>query len=66
MGRVDYLEELRNEGEGPCVTCGRDLWEMDWNTGMYNCSHCGEEMYDKPVKEKRVRLVHKMKDDRED
>ena len=66
MGRVNYLEELTNEGGDPCVKCGSDAWEMNWEDGMYYCSHCGEQLYDKPMKEKRVRLYHKMKDDRED
>ena len=66
MGKVDYLEELHNEGEDPCVTCGSDVWEMNWNTGLYSCGDCGAPLYDKPAKEKKVRLVPKMKYDERD
>ena len=65
MKRQDYLEELTNEGGDPCVKCGSDAWEMNWDDGWYYCSTCGEKLYDEPMKEKKVRLYHKMKAERE-
>lgn len=61
MGRIDYREELLNEGEGACEACGSDRWVFDEERGGLSCEACGRELYDKPVKEKKVRLVMKMK-----